>query len=175
MIPNWPWAWPFWNGTTSNKFSVSVKKMGEWWTGGVSKIIKAKSFGEESKATGSLVSNFPHPRVHKTKQHRSVLKSEKSDKIIYETDIRFVSKSYVDTYLRQPMTSEERKCIRGNEGECMLIDPSQKFVEVEYMLPCEKEKNINSTVCKSSNTDFLLWYHDSAFECCCKRDNPASL
>jgi len=85
-----------------------------------------------------------------------VLKSEKSDKIIYETDIRFVSKSYVDTYLRQPMTSEERKCIRGNEGECMLIDPSQKFVEVEYMLPCEKEKNINSTVCKSSNTDFLL-------------------
>ena len=54
-----------------------------------------------------------------------------------------MSKSYVDTYLRQPLTSEERKCIRGNEGECMLIDPSQKFVAVQYMLPWEKEKNSN--------------------------------
>ena len=43
MIPNWPWAWPCWNCTTSYKFSVSVKKMGEGWTGGGSDILKAKS------------------------------------------------------------------------------------------------------------------------------------
>jgi len=28
-IPNWPWTWPCWNYTTSYKFSVSVKKIGE--------------------------------------------------------------------------------------------------------------------------------------------------
>jgi len=71
MIPNWPWAWPRWNCTTSYKFSVSVKKMGEGWTEGASDIVKAKSSGEDPRATGGLVSNLPHPRVNKTKQHLS--------------------------------------------------------------------------------------------------------
>jgi len=69
MIPNWPWAWPCWNSTTSYKFSVSVKKIGEGWTGGASDIVKAESSGEDPRATGGLVSNLPHPRVNKTKQH----------------------------------------------------------------------------------------------------------
>ena len=69
MIPNWPWAWPCWNCTTSYKFSVSVKKMGEGWTRGASDIVKAESSGEDPRATGGLVSNLPHPRVNKTKQH----------------------------------------------------------------------------------------------------------
>ena len=68
-IPNWPWAWPCWNCTTSYKFSVSVKKIGEGWTGGASDIVKAESSGEDPRATQGLVSNLPHPRVNKTKQH----------------------------------------------------------------------------------------------------------
>ena len=43
--------------------------MGEGWTGGASDIVKAKSSGEDPRATGGLVSIFPHPRVNKTKQH----------------------------------------------------------------------------------------------------------
>jgi len=69
MIPNGPWAWPCWNCTGSYKFSVSVKKMGEGWTGGDINIVKAESSGEDPRATGGLVSNLPHPRVDKTKQH----------------------------------------------------------------------------------------------------------
>ena len=38
-------------------------------TGGASDILKAKSSGEDPRATGGLVSNLPHPRVNKTKQH----------------------------------------------------------------------------------------------------------
>jgi len=38
MIPNWPWAWPCWKCTESYNFSVSVKEMGERWTGGASDI-----------------------------------------------------------------------------------------------------------------------------------------
>jgi len=34
-----------------------------------SDIVKAKSSGEDLRATGGLVSNLPHPRVNKTKQH----------------------------------------------------------------------------------------------------------
>ena len=43
--------------------------MGEGRTGGDSDIVKVESSGEDSKATGGLVSNFSHPRVNKTKQH----------------------------------------------------------------------------------------------------------
>jgi len=76
MILNWPWAWPCWNYTTSYKFSVSVKKMGEGRTGGASDIIKAKSSGEDPRATGGLVSNLPQPRDNKTKQHSRVNKTK---------------------------------------------------------------------------------------------------
>jgi len=34
-----------------------------------SDIVKAESSGEDPRATGGLVSNLPHPRVNKTKQH----------------------------------------------------------------------------------------------------------
>ena len=62
-------AWPGWNCTTSYNVSVSVKKMGEGWTGGASDSVQAESSGEDPRATGGLVSNLPHPRVNKTKQH----------------------------------------------------------------------------------------------------------
>ena len=42
------------------------------WTGGASDIVKAKSSGEDPRATGGLVSNLPHPRVNKTKQHYNI-------------------------------------------------------------------------------------------------------
>jgi len=45
--------------------------MGEGFTGGASDIVKAKSSGEDPRATRGLVSNLPHPRVNKTKQHTS--------------------------------------------------------------------------------------------------------
>ena len=38
-------------------------------TGGGNDIVKAKSSGEDPRATGDLVSNLPHPRVNKTKRH----------------------------------------------------------------------------------------------------------
>jgi len=37
--------------------------------GEASDIVKAKSYGEDPRATGGLVSNLPHPRVNTTKQH----------------------------------------------------------------------------------------------------------
>ena len=60
---------PCWICTTSYKFSVSVKKTGEGRTGGTSDIVKVRSSGEDPRAAGGLVSNLPHPRVNKTKQH----------------------------------------------------------------------------------------------------------
>jgi len=36
---------------------------------GASDTVKAESSGEDPRAIGGLVSNHPHPRVNKTKQH----------------------------------------------------------------------------------------------------------
>jgi len=55
MIPIWPWTWPCWNCTTSYKFSVSVKKMGEGWTGGASDIVKRRVL---EKIPGQLEASF---------------------------------------------------------------------------------------------------------------------
>jgi len=41
----------------------------EGWNGGASDIVKVESSGKDPRATGGLVSNLPHPRVNKTKQH----------------------------------------------------------------------------------------------------------
>ena len=68
MILNWSWAWSYWNCITSYKFSVSVKKMREGWTGWARDTAKAKSSVEDPRATRGLVSNLAHPRVNKTKQ-----------------------------------------------------------------------------------------------------------
>jgi hypothetical protein len=91
--------------------------------------------------------------------YRSVLKSDKSDKLTYTNDIKFVSKSYEDTYLRQPITGDERKCVRGNECECMHIDPAQKFIGVEYVLPWETDKKTNGMClpCVRATTQILFY------------------
>jgi len=54
----------------------------QWpWTGGASDIIKAQSSGEDPRGTGGLVSNLPHPRVNKTKQHTMVVTSKWKPKL----------------------------------------------------------------------------------------------
>ena len=45
------------------------RRWGRGCTGGAINIVKAKSSGEDPRATRGLVSNLPHPRVNKTKQH----------------------------------------------------------------------------------------------------------
>ena len=55
----------------------------------------------------------------------------------YTNEIRSVSKSYEDSYLRQCLSESERPCVRGDDCECMFIDASQRFVGVEYLLPWE--------------------------------------
>jgi len=79
--------------------------------------------------------------------YRSLLKNEKNSKITYTNDIRFVSKSYEDIFLRQPINDGEKQCVRGSNCECMFIDKSQPFVGVEYKLPWENDKGAINGMC----------------------------
>ena len=53
-------------------------------------------------------------------------------------ELRSVSKVFEDSCLRQPMHAHERACSRGDDCECMFLDPACPFVGVEYVLPWEK-------------------------------------
>lgn len=79
--------------------------------------------------------------------YKSVLQGVNTKQIIYTSDIRSVSKSYEDTYLRQPVAAGERECVRGEHCECMCIDASQPFVGVEYLLPWEGKKEAGNGMC----------------------------
>jgi len=51
-------------------------------TRGTIDIVEAESSGEDPRATGWLVSNLPHPRVNKTKQHGSYWCTQNSSHIL---------------------------------------------------------------------------------------------
>jgi len=72
--------------------------------------------------------------------YRSTLKGSSSSTVTYTNNIRIVSKSYEDSYLREKLSENERSCIRGENCECMFIDKTQSFVGVEYVLPWEEKK-----------------------------------
>ena len=79
--------------------------------------------------------------------YRCTLKGVDINNVTYTNEIRSVSKSYEDSYLRQSVSGSERPCVRGAECECMFIDTSQSFVGVEYILPWEPKNTKNWGMC----------------------------
>lgn len=59
------------------------------------------------------------------------------------SDLVCVSKAYEDANLREPIYSGEKKCIRGQDCECMFLDPRYPFIGMSYNLPQESSENIN--------------------------------
>jgi hypothetical protein len=79
--------------------------------------------------------------------YRSTLKGVSTNSTTYTNDIRKISKSYEDTFLRQCVGENERQCVRGAECECMKIDTSMPFVGVEYVLPWEEKHEAQRGMC----------------------------
>ena len=52
--------------------------------------------------------------------------------------IPYVSRTYEEAFMREPMHSSERECAKGKQCECMFIDRTQPFVAVEFLLPGEQ-------------------------------------
>jgi hypothetical protein len=92
--------------------------------------------------------------------YRATLKGACPHSITYTNDIRSVSKSYEDTFLRQCVGGNERPCVRGVDCECMQIDPTQPFIGVEYTLPWETRNEARRGMCLpcSRATTQVLFY-----------------
>ena len=57
---------------------------------------------------------------------------------LHTLPIPYVSRTYEEAFMREPMHSSERECAKGKQCECMFIDRTQPFVAVEFLLPGEQ-------------------------------------
>ena len=50
-------------------------------------------------------------------------------------DVLIATRAYEETFLRECFSNKEQQCVMGAQCECMLIDISQPFVGVRFILP----------------------------------------
>ena len=80
-------------------------------------------------------------------KYEQVLSGVNTKSIVFTNELKFVSKAYEDTYLRQALGANEKPCVRGSDCECMKIDPILKFVGVKYKLPWESDAEDTNGLC----------------------------
>lgn len=67
--------------------------------------------------------------------YKNLLHDLFSDEGVTRPNIPLVSKSYEESFMREPMYPHERQCVMGNECECNFISSGDNFVGVELCLP----------------------------------------
>jgi|TARA_B100001094_G_C18163470_1_gene790664 hypothetical protein len=50
-------------------------------------------------------------------------------------DVLIATRSYEESFLRECVSDKEQQCVMGTQCECMMIDSSQPFVGVRFLLP----------------------------------------
>lgn len=66
-------------------------------------------------------------------------------------DVPILSKTYEETYMRQPMPGE-RPCAMGDQCECMRIDPTAAFTGVEIRFPNDPDEAQMCVLCSRATT-----------------------
>jgi hypothetical protein len=81
-----------------------------------------------------LLSKLPYQKM------LSDLFSHNDDKeLLPSPNIPYVTKSYEESFMREPINSTERLCAKGDQCECMYIDSDKPFTAIEFLLPGEKQ------------------------------------
>jgi len=82
------------------------------------------------------------------------------------SDIPYVTRAYEESFMHEPLNSQERECAKGKMCECMFIDKSQPFVCVEFLLPGEQPPRTPNmcVLCYRAITQQL--YYDVIFDKC---------
>lgn len=80
-----------------------------------------------------LLSKLPYQKM------LSDLFSVNDKDLMPNPNIPFVSRVYEESFMREPLNSTERLCAKGDQCECMFIDPENSFVCIEFLLPGERQ------------------------------------
>lgn len=58
--------------------------------------------------------------------------------ILPSPNIPYVTRTYEESFMREPLHGSERLCAKQENCECMFLDKEHPFVAVEFLLPGEK-------------------------------------
>lgn len=58
--------------------------------------------------------------------------------ILPSPNIPYVTRTYEESFMREPLNGSERLCAKQENCECMFLDKEQPFVAVEFLLPGER-------------------------------------
>ena len=98
-------------------------------------ICKEILDSKESKNKHEL-ENFDS--ILSTVPYQQILQSIFSDEKFAARNIPVITRSYEESFMREPLNRNERPCAMGQHCECMRIDPQNQFVGVEFKLPVEE-------------------------------------
>lgn len=73
-------------------------------------------------------------------------------------NISLITRSYEESFMREPINRNERPCVMGNSCECMKIDHLNAFIGVEFKLPVEDIVGPHMCVLCSRKTTQKLFY-----------------
>lgn len=69
---------------------------------------------------------------------KSMMQELFSDDSLVPPPIPVITKSYEESYMREPVSTEERPCVMDTKCECNIMFKEDGFVAVEMLLPNEK-------------------------------------
>lgn len=79
-----------------------------------------------------LLSKLPYQKM------LSDLFMHQDKEVLPSPNIPYVTRTYEESFMREPLNSSERLCAKQDNCECMFLDKDQPFVAVEFLLPGER-------------------------------------
>jgi hypothetical protein len=58
---------------------------------------------------------------------------------VWKRHTQFLTESFQESYMREPIDSTERPCVMGERCECTMVSRECGFVGVEFILPNERQ------------------------------------
>jgi hypothetical protein len=100
-----------------------------------------------SAAAGGVAARQPSLEVHcllsklpyqKMLSDLFLHQDKDGEEVLPNPNIPYVTSTYEESFMREPLNSSERLCAKQDNCECMFIDKDQPFVAVEFLLPGER-------------------------------------
>jgi hypothetical protein len=105
-----------------------------------------------------LLSKLPYQKM------LSDLFMHQDREVLPSPNIPYVTRTYEESFMREPLNSSERLCAKQENCECMFLDKEQPFIAVEFLLPGERPPTTPHlcVVCCRAVTQQL--YYDIMFD-----------
>ena len=105
-----------------------------------------------------LITKLPYKKM------LSDLFTHSDTELLPSPNIPYVTRTYEESFMREPINSIERLCAKGDQCECRFIDTENPFTAIEFLLPGERQSPTPHlcVVCCRAVTQQL--YYDIMFD-----------